>query len=227
MDLKQLRKNERTAENDRRRQKMVRAAFDCFCRRGIAAASIADIAREAEFGEATLYRYFNNKETLVLECGMQFWERVRDFMEEERRAPDFEEKSGMEQVEALIGRAHVFYRENTAAFRLIHDLDGMLLSGKVKKEQLFCYEQAVDSVRPILCDAIEKGKKDGSIADDADTLVLYYALTNGIFSLMQKQAAAGSLLRSDGAVEQERKLTQFLELLTGGLKYVYGKDGKS
>ncbi len=226
MELKELRGKERTAESGRRREKMVCAAYECFCRRGIAGTSIADIAREAEFGEATLYRYFANKETLVLECGMLFWSKVRDFMEEERLGPNFAAKSGMEQVEALIWRAYAFYRQNTAAFRLIHDLDGMLLSGKVGKGQVSGYEQAVDQMRPVLCDAIEKGKRDGSIADHGDTTVLYYALTNGIFSMMQKQAAAGRLLESDATVGEEQKLTQLLELLAAGLRAMYGKDEK-
>lgn len=224
MELKQLRENERRAGREGRREQMVCAAFDCFCKKGIAGTSIADIAREAELGEATVYRYFTNKETLALACGELFWRMVSDFMEQETHAPDFSEKSGMEQVEALIGRAHDFYRDNTAAFLLIHDLDGILLSGKVEREQMHGYERAVDGVRPILCDAIEKGKADGSIAAEADTQVLYYALTNGIFSLMQKLAAAGNLLKSDESVGQEAKLSKFLELLTAGVRAVYGKD---
>lgn len=224
MELKQIREKERRQENDRRRQKMVDAAFSVFCRKGIAAASIADVAKEAEFGEATVYRHFANKENLVLACGKKFWQMVYEFMREQISEPDFAAKSGMEQVEYLIRRAYLFYQEYTEAFQLIHDLDGFLLSHKLEQEQLAEYEQAVDSVRPCLCDSIEKGKADGSIGSGADTLVLYYAMTNGIFSLMQKQAAAGSLLSSDLAVEQEEKLAQFLELLIAGLKYSYGKE---
>ncbi len=224
MELKQIRAKERMEETDRRRQKMVDAACRVFCRKGIAASSIADVAKEAEFGEATLYRHFTNKENLVLACGKKFWQMVYEFMNARVCEPDFAEKSGMEQVECLIHSAHLFYREHTELFCLIHDLDGCLLSHKVEQEQLREYEQAVDSVRPCLCNAIEKGKRDGSIRSSADTLVLYYAMTNGIFSLMQKQAAAGSLLASDMAVAQEEKLEQFLELLIAGMKYSYRKE---
>ena len=145
-------------------------------------------------------------------------------MNEKVCEPEFAGKSGMEQVECLIDCAHHFYQEHTEGFRLIHDLDGFLLSHKVESEQLAKYEQAVDSLRPCLCDAIEKGKADGSIHSSADTVALYYAMTNGIFSLMQKQAVAGKLLASDLVVAQEEKLGQFLELLIAGLKYSYGKE---
>lgn len=224
MELKQIRENERRKENDRRRQEMVDAACRVFCQKGIAASSIADIAREAEFGEATVYRYFTNKENLVLACGKKFWQMVYEFMNEKVCEPEFAEKSGMEQVECLIYSAQHFYQEHTEYFRLIHDLDGFLLSHKVEPEQLAEYEQAVDCMRPCLCDAIEKGKADGSIHSSVDTVVLYYAMTNGIFSLMQKQAAAGRLLASDLVVAQDEKLGQFLELLIAGLKYSYGKE---
>lgn len=224
MELKEIRGKERREESDRRRQKMVDAACRVFGRKGIAASSIADIAREAEFGEATVYRYFTNKENLVLACGKNFWQTVHEFMNEKICEPEFAAKNGMEQVESLIACAHLFYKEHTEGFRLIHDLDGFLLSHKVEAGQLAEYEQAVDSMRPCLCNAIEKGKADGSIHSGADTLVLYYAMTNGIFSLMQKQAVAGRLLSSDSAVAQEEKLGQFLELLVAGLKYSYGKE---
>lgn len=224
MELKQIREKERREGNDRKRQKMVDAACRVFCRKGIEASTITDVAREAEFGEATVYRHFTNKENLVLSCGKKFWQMVYEFMDAKVCELDFAGKTGMEQVECLIHSAHCFYREHTELFRLIHDLDGFLLSHKMEKEQLKEYEQAVDRMRPCLCNAIEKGKADGSIQNSADTLVLYYAMTNGIFGLMQKQAAAGGLLASDLAVAQEEKLGQFLELLIAGMKYSYGRD---
>ena len=72
MELKEIRKKERRTENERRKEQMIDVAFICFSEKGMEATSISDIAKEAAFGEATVYRYFSNKETLVLECGKKF-----------------------------------------------------------------------------------------------------------------------------------------------------------
>lgn len=222
MDIRQLRESERKTENEKRKQKMIEAAFSCFAQKGVEAASFSEIAAEAAFGEATLYRYFANKETLALECGKWFWITVYDFMKRWSDTPEFQAKSGMEQVESLIRAALSFYREHREGFRVIHNLDGFLLSHRVKPEQLSAYEQAVDSLRPCLCDAIQKGKQDGSIDGCVETQELYYAVTTGIMSVMQKQAA-GDLLSSDAIVDSDKKLELFVELLIAGMKSVYGK----
>lgn len=224
MVLKQLRENERRTENEKRRQKMIEAAFSCFSSKGMEAATIADIAAEAEFGEATVYRYFSNKETIALECGEWFWTMVYDFMEEWSGTLEFQMQCGLDQVESLIRRAFIFYREHRDGFRMIHNLDGFLLSHKVNPEGLLEYERAVDGMRPCLCDAIEKGKRDGSISGSMETQELYYVVTTGIMSVMQKQAAAGNLLSSDRIVDSDRKLELFLELLIAGIKSTYGKQ---
>ncbi len=224
MSLKQIRAEERRTENENRKRKMLDAAFACFGRKGIEAASMADIAREAGFGEATVYRYFSNKETLALKCGIRFWDMACGFMKEWSETPEFQAQSGLEQVEGLIGRAFAFYRENREGFCLIHNLDGFLLSHKVGQEQLSEYERAVDSLRPLLCNALEKGKQDGSIRSGVPVPQLYYAMTTGIMSVMQKQAAAGSLLASDRIVDPDEKLELFLELVTAGVKSVCGKQ---
>lgn len=124
----------------------------------------------------------------------------------------------MEQVEELMGGALAFYERETESFRLIHNLDGFLLSHKVDEAKLQEYSQAVDSLRPYLWDALEKGKADGSIQRREDTTELYYALTNGIFGMMQKQAAAGELLETDRTVDGIKKTRLLAELLVAGLK---------
>lgn len=222
MELKEIRKKERRTENERRKEQMIDVAFICFSEKGMEAASISDIAKEAAFGEATVYRYFSNKETLVLECGKKFWHMAADFFDAETNTEAFRKASGIQQVELMMRAACRFYENERAAFRLIHDLDVFLLSHQVQKEQLKEYEEAVDALRPYLCEAIEKGKEDGSIANKADTLELYYTITNGIFGLMQKQAA-GSLLSTDLNVNEKRKIELFVELLIAGVRDFYGK----
>ncbi len=218
MDLKKIREEERRQESNQRKEKMIEAAAKCFSQKGIEATSIVDIAREAEFGEATIYRYFSNKENLALACGIRFWEEAYQVMAGLASQEDYIDKSGYKQVECLMQGALCFFKEQQAAFRLIHNLDGFLLSHRVEEERLQDYGQAVGRMQPVLCEALDKGKMDGSITREEETAELYYALTNSIFGMMQKQAAAGTLLATDRAVDGMRKMELLMELLMDGLR---------
>lgn len=206
---------------------MVEAAFFCFCNKGIEATSIIDIAREAEVGEATVYRYFSNKENLALECGKRFWFMACDFMEVWIYGSEYAVRNGMEQLEGLVRGAFGFYQEYRQAFRMLHNLDTYLLSHHVTAEQLGEYFQAADGLRPVLCNAIEKGKSDGSISSNMNTGDVYEAVTTGVLSLMEKTAVAGALLTPDRTAELDRKLLLFLEILIAGLKVSYGTGDKN
>lgn len=220
MNLKKIREEERKQEIEQRKQNMVDAAFTCFCTQGIGQTSMTEIARAAGYGEATLYRHFETKENLALECGKKFWSMGKEFFDQKVATPDFNDKNGMEQVEWLVQGAVEFFEQETEAFRLIHNLDEYLLSRKIDPVILQEYEQAIDLLRPCLWDAIEKGKADGSITTTEATLDLYFALTNGIFSMMQKQATAGTLLGTDNAVKPQRKIELFVAILMAGLKHL-------
>ena len=98
MELKEIRKKERRTDNERRKEQMIDVAFICFSKKGMEATSISDIAKEAAFGEATVYRYFSNKETLVLECGKKFWHMAADFFDEETNTEAFRKASGIQHL---------------------------------------------------------------------------------------------------------------------------------
>jgi AcrR family transcriptional regulator len=53
---------------DPARERIVRTAYDLFCRHGLQAVGIDRIIAEAGVAKATLYRYFRSKDDLVLAC---------------------------------------------------------------------------------------------------------------------------------------------------------------
>jgi len=56
---------------------MLQAAEKVILRRGYAATTMDEVAREAEFSKATLYKYFKNKGDLLLEIIIQYIEEIR------------------------------------------------------------------------------------------------------------------------------------------------------
>ena len=56
---------------------MLAAAERVICRQGYQSATMDEIAREAEFSKATLYKYFGNKGEIFLEIILQYIEEIR------------------------------------------------------------------------------------------------------------------------------------------------------
>jgi len=56
---------------------MLAAAERVICRHGYQSATMDEIAREAEFSKATLYKYFKNKGEIFLEIILQYVEEIR------------------------------------------------------------------------------------------------------------------------------------------------------
>jgi len=56
---------------------MLEAAERVICRHGYQAATMDEIAREAEFSKATLYKYFKNKGEIFLEIILKYVEEIR------------------------------------------------------------------------------------------------------------------------------------------------------
>ena len=57
-----------------KRREFIDKAYELFCRKSIDTVSLQDIANETNYGIATLYRYFTNKHTLVVEVAACKWD---------------------------------------------------------------------------------------------------------------------------------------------------------
>ena len=68
----------RRARSERTRSKLLDAAIECYTRNGIAATGMDEVAQQAGVGRATLYRHFNNQESLLLDVMAHNLRRIRD-----------------------------------------------------------------------------------------------------------------------------------------------------
>lgn len=218
MRLQEKHRQEQNGVKERRRAEIVACAMQCFCEKGIETTALSDIAAYAQIGEATLYRYFSTKENLVMDCGICFWRVADGYYSQVTAEETYREKSGIEQVEALLLCTEKLFSENRSKFKFLHDLDVFLVTHPIAPDKQREYEALVDRQRPLLCDAIEKGKADGTIKNCAETEELYYTLTHTLLSLMQKLAGIGAILSGDGAVTEERRIALLRQLLLEGLR---------
>ena len=71
-------------EMDERKRKILDVAFELFVDKKIEAVSMGDIARAADVGRATLFRYYPSKLELVIAVCADQWKRYLDGLDERR-----------------------------------------------------------------------------------------------------------------------------------------------
>ena len=85
-ELEKLPRRER--QNLRQREEILRTALKLFSEKRYHNVSMHDIAREAEFGIGTLYKFFSNKEdlykALIMEMAEKFHRAIAQALEQER-----------------------------------------------------------------------------------------------------------------------------------------------
>jgi AcrR family transcriptional regulator len=92
-DLRAARAEERRRTN---RETILHAAEEVILRRGVGAVSMDDVAAEAQFSKATLYRYFRSKAELVFEIVLHFF----DDLDGRAKAVRAREASAQEKLRA-------------------------------------------------------------------------------------------------------------------------------
>ncbi len=74
-------KDKRRARSERTRMKLLEAAMDCYRSKGAGNTSMDEVARKAGVGRATLYRHFENQESLLSEVMAHNLRQIQTVME--------------------------------------------------------------------------------------------------------------------------------------------------
>jgi len=170
----------RQREKEQRKTEIIDAAEHLFFSRGYEDVSMEDIARSVELNKATLYLYFENKETLFATIVLRGIQIIRGKYQEcmEKKVP------GIVKV-ALMGQAYYQFSEEFPHYlRLIHFYG----SERFSKENPYTAEigNGYGACRRILQDAIREGIGDKTLRADLDPfLTSMYLMISfmGILSL--------------------------------------------
>ncbi len=101
------------------REKIVETARSLFAEKGYKRTTTAEIARQAGFSEGTIYRHFNSKKELLMECVVPVLQKIVDSTEHYlEHYPSQEEELKSLVIKMLEMRLQLF-QENYQTFRII------------------------------------------------------------------------------------------------------------
>lgn len=188
-------------EMQERREKIIQTAFRLFCERGIEGVPLTEIAKKAQVSDNTIYRYFENKENLVLEAFIKLWDNIMSFVERGvEGTANYASLTGYEQIKVWIEGFRQLYLHDEAFILFSYEAKLYLLRHKVKLDR-FQQDALMHSIRPPCVAALDKGKADGSIPTKQDSEDLFYAIWGAIRGYIVKIVIYDSLYGEDSPWE--------------------------
>lgn len=199
----------REREKEQRRTDIIDAAERVFFPKGWNAATMDDVAAEAELSKATLYLYFKSKEEIyvaILVRGV----RILHSMFVEAVQGD---TPGLRKVEA-IGRAYVsFYHQHPNYVDAMIHFESKYFGSGEENEYTRERESLKKKTMGLVAQAVQTGIDDGSIRTDINPMkaaVILWAQTTGLLQILtiaREDIKSHYSLESDDLVEAYFDLT--------------------
>ena len=215
MDPKTRYEMERNANRRHRIETILDAAMQVFAQKGLERTTMQDIARQANLGIATLFRFFPKKDYLILAVSVREMESILAMFRSVAAQP----VSAYEKLERLFDHlvqlmtpdrlAHVRIMENFDYYAslLSEPSEGMERFMKVWKETTFTFR-----------DIIRQGEQDGSIRSDVDVHAVMVTAINAFGIFARKLALQSSNMLFEQDLDPKRQLSLLKEMLLSYLK---------
>ena len=211
---------ERDGQKNARIERILLAAFSLFSHNGFESIAMTDIAKNAEIGVASLYRYVETKDEIAIRTAIWAWENQKKMILPILDDSGYYNKNGIGQLEEIFDLFFKLYQNVPDFFRYIYFFDAYVVCQKIDAERLIPYQAVIESVQKIISDAIFKGIEDGSINSEfkSHEKELYYSLMHTLFSATQKLSLSGKMLKMDKSNDEIQQLKLLGKVLIGGLK---------
>ena len=174
----------------------VDAGCELFRERGIDSVKMTEIARRAKIGIASLYRYFDTKEKLVIACAVKMWEQVIGKILPDYKSEEFLSLNGFERVSRIFRVYKILCDEYKEFVKFVAVFDSYCLNNKVEPSKLADYEQIITTLYRFFSDAFDCGVDDGSIKQGIDKKQYYLTCNHALMAVVQK-LVSGEILSQD------------------------------
>ena len=181
-------------------------ATELFLERRITTVTIKDIADRAGVGEATVYRYFKQKQNLV--CAVA--EKLQKQVFQDYFAPIT--GSGYAKLEAFFGVYSQIFAEHRDFYRFIGDFDAYLLSENLAAPK--SYSDGVDHFRNLFLSAYREGIADGSVRKlETSPELFYYATAHAMLALCKNRSVEREIVPQDGETDKQKEVDEMKQVI--------------
>ena len=203
-----------------RKNRILSSAFDLFSEKGIDSIAITDIAKKAEIGVASIYRYFETKDQIVINTAIWAWNKQAAELLPNVTGSAFDAKTGYEKLETICRMFRRLFTENYLFLRFIYFLDSYIFRQEISKNNFDEYEKSIKFVKDKIIESIESGINDNTIKiiEGYTSSDLYYTMMHSLFSMVQKLSLSQNLLTMNEEVPATKQIDLLIQMLLSSLK---------
>lgn len=173
-------------EKEERREEILDAAEKVFTEKGLAAATMDEIAERAELGKSTLYLYYKSKEDLYLAVTMRGGEILYSILKESASTDEPSVKRIWNMGEAYLS----YFKQYRHYFRMYYFFENSQLHSQVSPEM---NQACADKDRRIwgtVIETIQQAIDEGLFKSDivpVKAAVMFWSNCNGLMRQMDRQ----------------------------------------
>jgi AcrR family transcriptional regulator len=171
------------------REAIIEAAQKLFFNKGFENTSMEEIARESEFTVRTIYKYFVNKEYLLMAIVEKGCQKAFSFFKDRV----YKETTGLDKVRAVFFAYYSFQKDFPEMEQLMSYFS-YLKTGKEKNPIYKNIEKLNESYLEELKIIIKEGKSDGSINGEIDVEKAAYTIHFSLKSFFHEMSVSGKSL---------------------------------
>jgi len=208
----------REAFKQQRKADIVSAALTVFSEHGLETTTMVDVAKQAQVGVASVYRYFTTKFDLALEAANLLWLEKIDPMFYAVIDESYTQQNGLEKIRRLLNVSSQLTTQLPNALSFLEYFDNFIVNQHIESSRLLSYNESLSSAKDLFVDAVNQGKQDGSIRADLDEVAFYYTISHTLMSLAQKLILRGNIVDSDAEVGKLDQVTIVIDMAISYIK---------
>ena len=191
-----------------KKQKFIETAYDLFSSRNIESVSLQDVADETGLGISMLYRYFANKQTLVVEAAVWKWKQFQE--ENQKRRPDanFEGMTAAEMFEFYLDSFLVLYRDYGDLLRFNQFFNVYVQSQNIDRATLRPYQGVIESFKKVFHEMYLRAEQDHTIRTDIPEQKMFSTSLHLMLATVTRYAIGLVYIPEDGFDAMEELETQ-------------------
>ena len=199
-----------------KRREFIEKAYELFCEKSIDTVSLQDIANETNYGIATLYRYFTNKHTLVVEVAACKWEEFLNDNRTRRPKVDFSDMTGAQIFDFFLESFIELYRNNRDLLRYNQLFNIYIKVEHMSLDSMKPYQMIIDNLKSRFHIMYEKGMEDHTLKSEIVEEEMFSTTLHLMLAAVTRYAV-GLVYVPENGFDPEKELNTLKE----ALKHIY------
>lgn len=201
-----------TQEEARRRKRLLEAGFQLFSEQGIENVSMNTVAKAAEVGPTTLFKYYQTKEKLVIAISGMVWSKVWEEVLSQTGTARFSQLTAFEMIRLYTDLMITLYQQKPALLRFSGNYKTFICRQQTQPELLTAHLDPLQPIQTLFHLAYQRAQTDHSIRTDVPESVLFTTIAIGMLAIAERYAQ-GIVWTSSGNSEHLQELQLMQEMI--------------